>query len=152
MAAPSPDNSREMLQEIYSHQIETAERESLQSWEQSLATCLRAIREEPNSAKLYKDAAQCYRKLKNHEAAIAILAEGIGHCAFDAGLHRWNVNLLEQCNRTREATAAAREALLVAPDDVLLKFKEALLLPISFTNQLRKQIAIGSDSRKDWSG
>jgi protein O-GlcNAc transferase len=132
MAASGPNQTRKSLPEIYQLQVEAAERESREKWKQSLAKWLAALRENPNAPETYIEIAQCHRKLKVHEAAIAILADGIKHCDFHARLRLSYIHLLAQCNRTREAIAAAHEASLLLPQEFLWKVKEACLLPIIY--------------------
>jgi tetratricopeptide (TPR) repeat protein len=123
MAASGPNQTRKSLPEIYQLQVEAAERESREKWKQSLAKWLAALRENPNAPETYIEIAQCHRKLKVHEAAIAILADGIKHCDFHARLRLSYIHLLAQCNRTREAIAAAHEASLLLPQEFLWKVK-----------------------------
>ena len=135
MAAAGSNKTQESLPEIFRLQVEAGERESREKWEQSIAKWRAVLRENLNAAEAYLEIAQCQRKLKEHEAAIAILAEGIKHCDSHARLRLSYISLLEQCNRTREAIAAAREASLLFPEEMLLKLKEATLLPLLYESR-----------------
>jgi protein O-GlcNAc transferase len=124
------------IQEIYHRQAEALERETRTEWEVSLTKYRAALQQDRRSPEAYIEAARCLKKLGKHEDAIALLKEGIQSCAPSITLHRWYVNLCEECNRTEEAIAAAHQATIVFPDELWPKLREALLLPILYdTNE-----------------
>jgi predicted O-linked N-acetylglucosamine transferase (SPINDLY family) len=135
MSAPVSNKSEESLPEIFRRQMEVSKQENRDHWEQALRTSLAALAENPKAANTYLEIAQCHRKLKDFRAAIEILEDGIKRCDFHLSLHVSYIHLLAQCNRTREALAAAHEALQHAPGEVLLKLREATLLPMVYTSR-----------------
>ncbi len=132
MVALRSNKPQESLHEVYQLQSDAAERENLEELNQLLENCLTRLADNPKAAETYLQIAYCYRKLKNHGAAIAILADGIKHCEFYSLLRVTYINLLAQCNRTSEAIVAAREASFKFPEDILFKLKEATLLPVLY--------------------
>jgi protein O-GlcNAc transferase len=132
MNAPHSGRQRPSISEIYQNQAEALKLESRSEWERSLAKCREALAENNRDSEAYIGAAYAHKKLGEHEAAITIIKQGINRCAPSVGLYQWNIKLLAECNRTEEAIADAREAMLAFPSDVLLKLKEALLLPILY--------------------
>ena len=132
MPAPDSDRVQESLPEIFRHQAEAAEFEAREQWTQLLAKSLTLLAENPGAADSYIEAAHCYRKLRDHRAAVEILARGIDCCNFHLPLWLSYINLLAGLNRTQEAIAAAQRGSALAPDEFLLKVKEATLLPMLY--------------------
>jgi protein O-GlcNAc transferase len=118
--------------EIYRRQVEALELESLKTCQQSLARSRKALRENDLNPNNYIEAARCHKALRQLDEALAVLKEGLHRCAPCLSLYQEYIRLLEKCNMAWEAIAAAREATLVFPDDVYMKLKEALLLPILY--------------------
>ena len=126
------DPRQTSIREIYKQQAEALERETRTEWELSLARYQTALRENRRSPEAYIEAARCYKKIGEHEDAIALIKEGIRSCAPSVPLHRSYINLCEECNRTEEAIAAAHQATIVFPDEFWPKLREALLLPVLY--------------------
>jgi predicted O-linked N-acetylglucosamine transferase (SPINDLY family) len=70
--------------------------------------------------------------------ALDIVRVGLDSCAPSPSLHEYYIERLEKSNRTEEAIAAAREAALMFPDELIFRLREALLLPIFY--HTREQI------------
>jgi protein O-GlcNAc transferase len=64
--------------------------------------------------------------------ALDILSQGISRCDPSPPLYEYYIERLEKCNRTEEAIAAAREAALLFPHEVIFRVREALLLPVFY--------------------
>jgi protein O-GlcNAc transferase len=97
----------------------------------ALARALEALQENPRDPNAYLQAARYHQALGQHEDATAVLKEGVARCVPSLDLYGDHIRSIEKCNRTREAIAAA-EATRVFPDDVFVKLKEALLLPMLY--------------------
>ena len=135
MPAPGSNKTQESLPEIFRRQVEATQQGNREQWKQALAKSLAALDENPKAAETYLEIAQCHRKLKDFQAAIEILRDGIKRCDFHLRLQVSYIHLLAQSNMTREAITAAREALAHAPGEVLLKLKEATLLPMLYATR-----------------
>ena len=122
------------IQEIYRRQAEDLKRKSREEWKLSLAKSCEALARNVCDSDAYVDAAWSLRKLNEHDNAIAFLKEGLTKCAASLRLYQWHIKLLEECNRTKEAIAAAHDATLF-PDDILMKLKGALALPVLYDNE-----------------
>ena len=107
------------------------QREDCELWERLLANSRETLRGDPTDERARQTGAWCLQKLGRFEEAIVLLAEGAVPGA-SPGAHLRYINLLEICNRTREAIAAAGRALSLFPGNVLLQMKEALLLPVLY--------------------
>lgn len=132
MSIPTFASNQLSLPEIYRRQTEALDRQNREAWELSLATCRDALAKNRRDPDAYIAAARCHKKLGEHEAAMAMLQEGLKSCSPALHLYQCIVFLLEECNRTQEAISAAHEAAVTFPDDVSMKLKEALLLPILY--------------------
>jgi protein O-GlcNAc transferase len=122
------------IQEIYNQQVEGVEREKRDFWSQSLTNWQAALQKDPQSPQAYIETARCHSKLEQHNEAHAILEQGLSNVPSESSyqLHLWHIQLLEECNRTTEAIAAARRAAEVFPNDVSIKLVESLLLPVIY--------------------
>ncbi len=132
MSSSSPDLKKLSLQEIYRQQVETLRREMQEEREMTLQKCHAELQRNNRNPNIYIDLARCHKSGGDHEEAIRVLQRGFRICLPSLCLYRSYIDLLNECNRTREAIAAAREATLAFPDDVGMKLKEALLLPILY--------------------
>ena len=94
-----------------------------------LDRCRSAVREDDRNPEAYIALAKCHWRLRQSEEAIAVLRQGLDQCAPSTRLHEKYIKRLEVCNRTEEAIDAAQDAIRMFPDDVLLKLREATLLP-----------------------
>ena len=81
----------------------------------------------------YIAAARRCKQMGRLPEALCILREGISRCAPSKPLYEYYIERLEKCNRAEEAIAAARQAALLFPDDLIFKLSEALLLPAVYT-------------------
>jgi protein O-GlcNAc transferase len=132
MSVPTFGSNQLSLQEIYGRQAEALNRATRQAWELSLAHCRDTLAKNRRDPDAYIATARCHKKLGEHETAMAVLQEGRKSCSPTLHLYQCIVRLLEECNRTQEAISAAHEAAVSFPDDVSMKLKEALLLPILY--------------------
>ena len=133
MTVPTFGSHQLSLQEIYDRQTEALNRENHEAWELSLVECRETLAKNRRDPGAYIATARCHRELGEHEAAMAVLREGLKSCSPPAlHLYQCIVRLLEDCNRTDDAISVAHEATVSFPDDVSMKLKEALLLPILY--------------------
>jgi predicted O-linked N-acetylglucosamine transferase (SPINDLY family) len=119
------------IHEIYNQQIAEAERQQRDFWTESLAKARESLQRDSQSANAYIEVAHCHAKLRQHSEVRAILKQGFSRVLPDDSyqLHLWHIRWLEECNRTREAIAAAQHASELFPEKFLLKLIEALSLP-----------------------
>jgi predicted O-linked N-acetylglucosamine transferase (SPINDLY family) len=120
---------------IYARQAEAARRKFSQQLEQRVAELLARIEQEPAEAESFIELAQCWARLREYERALATLERGLGECPGSARLHEMRISLLEECNQTQEAIAAAQSALRLFPDNLWFRLKEALLLPVLYATE-----------------
>jgi predicted O-linked N-acetylglucosamine transferase (SPINDLY family) len=122
------------IHEIYNQQIAEAERQQREFWTESLAKSQQALRRDPHSANAYIEVARCLVKLRQHGEVRAILEQGFSRVPPEHSyqLHLWHVRWLEECNRTRDAIAAAQRASELFPEKFLPKLIEALSLPVIY--------------------
>lgn len=130
MNAPTPNQSS--IREIFEQQTEALKLENRGMWEQSLARFRQALARDDRDPEIHVAMARCHRRLGEHKAAITVLEGGLRSCGPSLRLYRWLIQLLEECNRTREAIAVAHEGMIAFPADIWLKLKAALLLPILY--------------------
>jgi tetratricopeptide (TPR) repeat protein len=122
------------VSEIFSRDAESLEREEKQARQLLLSKTMGEVRSSPADEEAWLRAAVILRKTDEHEEAIRLVKEGLRHVS-SLRLQHYQVNLLAECNRTEEAIDAARDALLMFPDDVLLRMKEALTVPLLYNSQ-----------------
>ena len=103
--------------------------------EQRLEQARVSVRENDRDPNAYIAAARCCKQLGQLYEALDILRTGLDRCDPSPSLYEYYVERLEKCNRTEEAIAAAREATLLFPDDLIFRVREALLLPIFYDSQ-----------------
>nr|HEV7954940.1 hypothetical protein [Candidatus Acidoferrales bacterium] len=122
------------IHEIYNQQIAEAARRQRDSWAESLTQSQESLQKDPQSADAYIEVARCYEKLRRHSEVRAILDQGFSHVPAERSyrLHLWHIHWLDECNRTREAIAAARQASKLFPEKFALKMIEALTLPVIY--------------------
>jgi predicted O-linked N-acetylglucosamine transferase (SPINDLY family) len=122
------------IHQIYNQQIAEAERQQRDFWAESLAKSLGVLQQTPHSANAYIEVARCYAKLRQQGEVHTILEQGFSHVPLEHSyqLRLWHIRWLEECNRTREAIAAARRASELFPEKFLLKLIEALSLPVVY--------------------
>jgi protein O-GlcNAc transferase len=125
------DPGRPRVPEIFKRGARELERETQKHWKQLLAESLDAARASKGDDQAWARAAEILRKLNRHDEAIAIVKEGLAHTS-SIRLHRLHTNVLEMCNRTEEAIAAALEARSAFREDVGMRLKEALMLPVLY--------------------
>lgn len=122
------------IHEIYNQQIAEAERQESEFWVESLAKSQESLRRNPQSADAYIEVAHCRRKLRQHGEVREILEKGFARVPAEDSyqLHLWHIRWLEECNRTRDAIAAAQQASELFPEKFLLKLIAALSLPVIY--------------------
>jgi predicted O-linked N-acetylglucosamine transferase (SPINDLY family) len=122
------------IHEIYNQQIAEAERQQRDFWTESLAKAQESLRRNPRSANAYIEVAQCHAKLRRLGEVRAILEQGFSRVPPEDSywLHLWHIRWLEECNRTRDAIAAAQHASELFPEKFLLKLIAALSLPVIY--------------------
>ena len=125
------DPSLTRVSEIFKRSGEELGREDQEQWRSLLTESLDAAHANRGDEQAWARAAEILRKLKRHEEAISIVKEGIAHTSSLRLYHRY-VSLLEECNRTEEAVAAAIKARALFPEDLLMRLKEALILPVLY--------------------
>ena len=133
MNSPPQSPITPSLREIYAQQVEAAKRKSMQYWELRAAEGRAALNMNPADSGAYLDVADCLIKLRKHKEAIDLLEEGLARCPVSEKLHELRITLLEKCNQTTAAIAAAQTALRIFPDNFWIKMKEALLLPVLYS-------------------
>src|SRR5206468_8732629 len=124
MTAPVPDHTH-MMEDIFRRRAEEADRQTLERREQRLAQARASVRENDRDPNAYVAAARCCKQLGQLYEALDILRTGLDRCAPSPSLHEYYVERLEKCNRTEEAIAAAREAALLFPDELIFRMREA---------------------------
>jgi protein O-GlcNAc transferase len=122
------------IHEIYNQQIAEAERQEREFWNDSLAKAQEFLRRDPQSANVYIEVAHCLAKLRWQGEVRTILEQGFLHVPPEHSypLHLWQIRWLEECNRTRDAIAAAQQASELFPEKFLLKIIQALSLPVIY--------------------
>jgi protein O-GlcNAc transferase len=125
------DPGRPRVPEIFKRGARELERETQKHWRHMLTESLDAARANRGDDQAWARAAEVLRKLKRHDEAISIVKEGLAHTS-SIRLHRQHINWLATCNRTEEAIAAALEASSAFPDDVWIRLKEVLMLPVLY--------------------
>jgi protein O-GlcNAc transferase len=158
------DSSPPSLREICARQQEDARRKTAEHWQTRVAEKRSALSKNPLDSDVHIELAHCLMKLQRHEEAIAQLEDGLALCPMSERLHEMHLSLLEKCNQTKEAISAAQNALRLFPNNIWLKMKEALLLPILYSGdgeveyyrsrfteglgKLSKEISLGSPAAK----
>jgi protein O-GlcNAc transferase len=125
------DPSRPRVSEIFKRDDEHLAREVKEQWRSLLAESLDAAHADRRDEQTWARATEILRKLERHEEAISIVKQGLAHTS-SLRLYHQCVNLLEECNRTEEAIAFAVEARSSFPEDVSMRLKEALILPVVY--------------------
>jgi protein O-GlcNAc transferase len=122
------------IHQIYNQQIAEAERQQRDFWTESLAEAQQSLQQNPQSANVYIEVARCHAKLRQHGEVRAILEQGFLRVPAEDSyqLHLWHIRWLEECNRTHDAIAAARQASELFPEKFLPKLIEALSLPVIY--------------------
>jgi tetratricopeptide (TPR) repeat protein len=111
------------LQEIYRQQVETFHRKMQEERERKLRKCQKELQKNNRNADIYIELAECHKSAGDHEEAIGVFQEGLKHCMPSLCLYQSYIELLNECNRTREAIAVAHEATLAFPGDVGMQLK-----------------------------
>jgi protein O-GlcNAc transferase len=122
------------IHEIYNQQIAKAERQQRDFWTESLAEAQQSLQRNPQSANAYIEVARCHAKLRQHGEVRTILEQGFLRVPPEHSypLHVWHIRWMEECNRTHDAIAAARQASELFPEKFLLKLIAALSLPVIY--------------------
>lgn len=130
----SADPMPPSIQEIYNQQVEQAERERREGSHRDIARYQESLKRDPQSPEAYIEIARCYFKLGRYKDALAFLEHAYAAVppANSYPLFRWHIGFLAECNRTRDAIALAKLAAVHFPDDILLKLREALVLPVIY--------------------
>lgn len=118
------------MEEIFRQRTEDAERQVAEQREQRLAYARALVKENDRDPNAYIASARCCKQLGRLYEALDILRQGLHRCDPTPSLHEYYIERLEKCNRTTDAIAAAHEAALLFPDELIFKLREALLLPI----------------------
>ena len=126
------------MADIFRRRAEDAERHADEQRERVLAQARASVKQNDRDPNAYIVAARSYKQLGHLHEALDILRQGLDRCAPSPALHEYYIERLEKCNRTEEAIAAAREAALRFPDELIFRLREALLLPIFYDS--REQI------------
>jgi predicted O-linked N-acetylglucosamine transferase (SPINDLY family) len=134
--SPSPvDSPAPSLSEIYARQAQAARQKSIQHWESRIAVAQAALTQDPLQPEAYIDLSRSLAKLRKYDDAVAVLDVALGQCPSSERLHEMRVSLLEECNQTPQAIAAAQEALRRFPENAWFRLKEALLLPVLYSGE-----------------
>ncbi len=126
------------MEDIFRRRSEEADRQALEQRERRLAEARASVRENDRDPNTYIAAARCCKQLGELYEALDILRTGLDRCPPSPPLHEYYIERLEKCNRTEEAIAAAREAALLFPDELIFRLREALLLPVFY--RTREQV------------
>src|SRR6266404_3464166 len=126
------------MEEIFRRRTEEAGRQALERREQRLVEARASVRGNDRDPNTYIAAARCCKQLGQLYEALDILRKGLDRCAPSPSLHEYYIERLEKCNRTEEAIAAAREAMLLFPHELIFRLREALLLPVFYS--MREQV------------
>jgi predicted O-linked N-acetylglucosamine transferase (SPINDLY family) len=128
------------IHEIYNQEIAEVERKQRDFWTETLAKSQEILKGDPQSANAYIEVAHCLTKLRQHSEVRTILEQGFSNVPSEHSyqLHLWQIRWLEECNRTRDAIAAAQQASELFPERFLLKMIGALSLPLIYdsTNEI----------------
>src|ERR1051326_991479 len=120
------------LWETYCRQAKAFRLKIQEEHETSLKESRKLLTQDPRRPSLYIRLAESHEALKQHAASLDVLSEGIKRCVPSIKLHQAYIHELAKLNRTAEAIAAARRALRTFPNDLRIRIKEALLLPILY--------------------
>jgi predicted O-linked N-acetylglucosamine transferase (SPINDLY family) len=123
------------LSEIYARQAEAARRKSIRHWESRIAEAQAALASDPLQPETYIDLSHALANLHRYDQSLAVLQAGVGRCPGSERLHEARITLLEECNQTPKAIAAAQEALRRFPQNAWFRLKEALLLPMLYATE-----------------
>jgi tetratricopeptide (TPR) repeat protein len=145
MNPPANNSTAPSLKEIYARQVEAAKQKSIQISAARLEELQAAIHKNSSDTETYIELACCLRQLNREEEAIDVAEEGLSQCPNSERLHETRISLLEGCNRTREAIAAARKAMHIFPQNLWMKLTEALLLPVVYSSNREME-----DYRERW--
>src|SRR5258708_25444835 len=123
------------MEDIFRRRTGESDRQTLERRELRLAEARASVRNNDRDPNTYIAAARCCKQLGQLYEALDILRTGIDRCAPSPPLHQYYIERLEKCNRTEEAIGAAREAMLLFPDDLIFRLREALLLPVFYSTR-----------------
>ena len=136
------------MEEIVRFETEEVERQALEKRKRMLADARAALKKHDGDPMAFIATARCCKQLGRLQETLDILRQGISRCARSAILYEYYIERLEKCNRTEEAIAAAHEAALLFPNDIIFPLREALLLPVFYdtreqANYYRRRFAEG---------
>lgn len=120
------------MEDIVRRRAAQAERQAGEQRERRLAEARACVKENDRDPTTYVAAARGCKQLGHLYEALDILRQGLDRCTPSPSLHEYYIERLEKCNRTEEAIAAAREAALLFPDQIIFPLREALLLPVLY--------------------
>jgi predicted O-linked N-acetylglucosamine transferase (SPINDLY family) len=123
------------METLFRARAAEAERQSVERRERILAEARAAVKQNGHDPNGYIAAAQACKQLGRLRETLEILSQGVSLCAPSAPLYEYYIERLEKCNRTEEAIATARQAMILFPDELIFRLREALLLPILYDSQ-----------------
>lgn len=126
---------RESLLELPRRRSEVLKTQAREGLLQALAERLERLKENDQDPEAYIAVAKGHARVSQDEEAIAILEQGLRRCSPSLNLWQRYVKTLEHYNQTERAIEAAHEARRHFPEDVFLRLKEALLLPVIYETE-----------------
>jgi protein O-GlcNAc transferase len=128
-----PDAIEALLRE----RAATSERQAAEQRERVLAEARASVKGNGRDPTHHIAAARTFKQFGRLHETLEILRQGISRCAPSAPLYEYYIERLEKCNRTEDAIASAREAIVLFPDEWIFRLREALLLPILYDSQIQ---------------
>ena len=122
----------DLMETLFRQRASEAELQAAERRERLLAEAHASLKANHRDPHCYIAAARTCKQIGRLHETLEILRQGIGLCAPSVPLYEYYIERLEKCNRTEEAIAAAREAALLFPDELIFRLREALLLPILY--------------------
>ena len=126
---------REITDALFRQVAVQAEQRTTERRERALADARELVKANDCDPDRYIAAARICKDLGRLHEALEIVSRGMGRCAPSAALHEYYIERLEKCNRTEEAIAAADEAIVLFPDELIFRLREALILPILYDSR-----------------
>ncbi len=138
------------FRQVFREQVEATERREREDRQAGVERCRERLLRDGSDPRAYRKLGGRLAESGEHERGIAVLREGIERCSPSLDLHLAYIWALQGNNRTREAIAAAQQAVLLFPDSQSARLTEALLLPVLYESRAeieyyRERFAAGLD-------
>jgi predicted O-linked N-acetylglucosamine transferase (SPINDLY family) len=129
----SLDATQRLLRQLYVSQSARAAEDAQEQSQRELSLSLDAQREDDQDPQAYIRLARWYRASDRHDEAFEVLRRGLARCPSTLPLYRPFIDTLAEANRTSEALDMAEQASRLHPDDLSLRLRRHLLLPIVYS-------------------